>query len=98
MTNASSEHENEPRRRPARESTHNAEQRKVDAELAANPPKVVLERVRGSGGIYVARLVDDPMAEKPHRPRPECKCDLIGSSKRRPGHHHAEGCGRREPW
>lgn len=80
----------------ARESKDVEEQRRNDAEIAANPPRIEWEP--GPHGIWVARLVEEPRIKRGRRPRPPCECELYGSAKRRVGEHHDEGCLRRIPW
>lgn len=82
----------------ARESHYNnAEQRKADDELAANPPKITWQK--GPGGIWIGTSVDDPPPKRPgRRPRPACACAIYGSPRRRSGPQHDEDCARRQPW
>lgn len=84
--------------KPARESGYDGEEsRKADAEVAANPDQIVWERVRG--GIWVQRLIKyAPPKPRGRRPRPECKCNLFGSPRRRTGPHHEDSCARSKPW
>lgn len=99
MTDTESQFENEPRRTDRIIRFKNAEELKAEAELAENPPDL---RWRLVHGIWQGREIlpddDEPKPVKKRSPRPECKCDIYGSPKRRPGEHHDVGCGRREPW
>jgi hypothetical protein len=77
----------------------NAEELKAEAELAENPPQIEWEI--DSHGIWHGRerpAPESPPVSKTRRKRPPCNCDIYGSPKRRPGDHHAVGCGRRESW
>jgi hypothetical protein len=76
---------------------NNRYSREADEELAAKPPKIVWEKIRG--GIWIWRHAEDSPANGPgRRTRPECKCNLFGSPKRRPGPQHDDECGRRHAW
>lgn len=88
MTNVDTESENEPRR--GEFGYRNAEMRKADEELAADPPELIWEP--GPHGVWVGRIVYD--LELKTASRPQCECGLYGSVKRKFGAHHAETCGR----